>query len=142
MQYRAMLEQQVANPVDITHLDVRAGQKITLLVALRDSHGDVSFQTGEFVSLYGDNGDNVPLLALDTELSDGSRQITLLVRRYLRADHKSTETTQRQEQLCQGLVLEDELKGSAVDKDAILLVLIEELSEGILAIGVDQVCGV
>ena len=110
MQYRAMLEKQVADPVDIAHLDVRAGQKIALLVTLRDSHGDVSFQTGEFVRLYGDNGDNVPLLALDTELSYCSRQIALLIRCDLRADHKSAKTAQCQEQLCQGLVFENELK--------------------------------
>ena len=80
MQYRAMLEEQVADTVNVSHLHVWAGQQVTLLVAFRDSYGDVCLQAGELVGLVSHHRDHVALLALDAELPDSCRQVSLLVR--------------------------------------------------------------
>ena len=77
-----MLEEEVTDAVDVSHLHIRAGQEIALLVTARDTHSDISLKTGELVSLRGYHTHHISLLALDAELSDGSCQVTLLVWRH------------------------------------------------------------
>jgi len=87
-----MLEQEIADAIDISHLHVRAGEQIALLVTSGNTHSDVGFEAGEFVGLRGHDRNDVALLALNTELPDCSSQITLLVRGHCRANHQSAKT--------------------------------------------------
>ena len=87
-----MLEQKIADAIDISHLYIWAGQQIALLVTSGNAHGDVGFEAGEFVGLGGHDRHDIALFALDTELPNCSSQITLLVRGHCRANHKGAKT--------------------------------------------------
>ena len=75
----SMLEQQIADAVDISHLHIRARQEVALLVTARYSNGDIGLQTRKFVCLRGYYTDDVSLSTLDAKLADGSREISLLM---------------------------------------------------------------
>ena len=75
-----MLKEQVADAIDITHLNITAREQVTLLIASRDANSDVCFQARELVGLRGHDRDHVALLALDRELADGGGQVAFLVR--------------------------------------------------------------
>ena len=138
VQYRTMLEQEVAYAIDIPHLHIRASQKVALLVAFRNANGDVGLQARKFICLRCNDTDHVPLFTLDAKLADCRSQISLLVRGHCRADDQSAETAQCEEQLGQSLVLQNELKRRAIDENAVLLVLIEEVNQGILIAHIDR----
>lgn len=92
VQNGSMLEQKIADAIDIPHLHIWAGKQIALLVASWNTHGDVGFEAGEFVGLRGHDRHDVALFALNAELPDGSSQITLLVRGHCRANHEGAKT--------------------------------------------------
>lgn len=97
MQDGSMLEQEVADPVNVAHLHVRARQQIALLVTLGDSNRDVSLKAREFIGLGGHYTHYVSLLSLDAELSDCAGEISLLIWCDGGADNKRAQTTKCQE---------------------------------------------
>lgn len=129
-----MLEEKVADTIYVAHLHIRASQEITLLIASGDTHSDVSFKTGELISLRSNHADDVTLLALDAELANGGCQVTLLVGRHCGADDERAQTAKGQEKLRQCLIFEDELHRLPVDENTVLLILIKEVNKSRLII--------
>ena len=83
-----MLEQKVADAIDVTHLHIGASKQVALLVASRYTDCDVGLKTGEFIGLRGHDTHDVALLALNAELSDCSGQVPLLVGRHRGANYQ------------------------------------------------------
>ena len=106
-----------------------------MLITARDAHRDVSLQACEFVSLRSHDAYDVALLALNTELSDCSRQVSLLIRCDCRANDQGAKTAKSQEKLRQSFIFQNELQRLAIDKDTVLLVLIKEVKKCRLIIG-------
>ena len=112
-----------------------------MLIATSYAHCDVRLQTGELVCLGGHYADDVSLLALNTELSNRSCQVSLLVRSDCGADDQCAQTAEGEEQLGQRLVFEDELQRGSVNEYAILLILIKEVDQSVLTAKISGLAG-
>jgi len=64
----AVSEEQVRQPIQILHLNVSAGEHVTLLVVLNESDSDVCLTNCKLVRLLGNDADHVSELALDGKL--------------------------------------------------------------------------
>jgi len=109
MGQRAVLEEEVGEPIQVFHLDIGASEHIRLLITLNQPNRDVRLFNCEFVCLLSDDADHITELALDGELSDGPNHELSLVRRDHRANAQRAQIAQGQEKLFHCLVRQDVL---------------------------------
>jgi hypothetical protein len=82
-----MFEEEICDAIYVSNLHIRAGEKVALLITFLDSYSDVRLYTDEFVGLLSDDTHDVTLFTLNTELSNSSGKVPLLVWRNRRADY-------------------------------------------------------